>query len=259
MLDFFIWGGVIIILDIIEWVISKMRKVVNIRYLILGMLISGIMFGTGTYAATVISGNNISYVDNANLGVNNVQAAIDGTCTKFSSQLTNLKNDVISQIYPIGSIYISTNITNASDLKEKLGVGTWESYGKGKTLVGVDENDSSFNSVEKTGGSKTVKLNTSNLPNHTHVIPSLTGSTVPTDHTQVLSKNGEYSVTPGGDTNAYVLGNTDYKAGASLLLHLPALSLSTNASNTTTCNDCSNTSFSIQNQYITVYMYKRIS
>ena len=103
---------------------SKMRKVVNIRYLILGMLISGIMFGTGTYAATVISGNNISYVDNANLGVNNVQAAIDGTCTKFSSQLTNLKNDVISQIYPIGSIYISTNITNASDLKEKLGVGT---------------------------------------------------------------------------------------------------------------------------------------
>ena len=229
------------------------KKIISIA------IITCIISISGSYAATnyAINASKIEYTDNSSLGATDVQAAIDGTCTKFSSQLTNLKNDVVSQMYPIGSIYISTNITNASDLKEKLGVGTWESYGKGKTLVGVDENDSSFNSVGKTGGSKTVKLNTSNLPSHTHVIPSLTGSTVATDHLTQLGGNGEYSVTPGGDTTASVLGNTDFKTGASNLLHLPALSLSTNASNTTTCNDCSNTSFSIQNQYITVYMYKR--
>ena len=60
------------------------------------------------------------------------------------SEITNI-------IYPVGSIYITTNNQNPG---EYLG-GEWESFGEGKTLVGVDSNDSDFSTVEKTGGSKT--------------------------------------------------------------------------------------------------------
>lgn len=54
-------------------------------------------------------------------------------------------------IYPIGSIYMSINLTDPGDI---FG-GTWERIAKGKTLVGVDENDTDFNQPSKTGGSKT--------------------------------------------------------------------------------------------------------
>lgn len=53
--------------------------------------------------------------------------------------------------YDIGDIYITTN---SDDPSTKWVGTTWERIAKGKTLVGVDENDADFNTVEKTGGSK---------------------------------------------------------------------------------------------------------
>lgn len=52
--------------------------------------------------------------------------------------------------YPVGSIYLSVNNTNPT----KWFDGTWELIAKGRTLVGVDESDTDFNTVKKTGGSK---------------------------------------------------------------------------------------------------------
>ena len=48
------------------------------------------------------------------------------------------------------------------------GGGTWTRIAQGRTLVGLDENDSDFNSSEKTGGEKSHQLTTDELPNHTH-------------------------------------------------------------------------------------------
>ena len=45
--------------------------------------------------------------------------------------------------------------------------GTWERI-KGKVLVGVDEDDKDFQSVEKTGGEKTHTLTISEMPKHRH-------------------------------------------------------------------------------------------
>ena len=52
---------------------------------------------------------------------------------------------------PIGSIYQSTEATNPATF---MG-GTWERFGNGKTLIGVDEGDSDFNTPHKIGGAKT--------------------------------------------------------------------------------------------------------
>ena len=61
-----------------------------------------------------------------------------------------LPASLLNIIYPVGSIYISVNNTNPSTV---FG-GSWESFGTGKTLVGVDANDTDFDTVEETGGAK---------------------------------------------------------------------------------------------------------
>lgn len=83
---------------------------------------------------------------------------------------------VLEAVYPIGSIYISVTNTNPSIL---FG-GTWVAFGQGKTLIGIDTNDSDFDTVEKTGGEKHHTLSTNEMPSHTH---TFTGSQVTTNTT----------------------------------------------------------------------------
>ena len=56
----------------------------------------------------------------------------------------------VDLMYPVGSIYLSTNSTNPS---EYFG-GEWESWGSGRVPVSVDTRQTEFNTVEKTGGNK---------------------------------------------------------------------------------------------------------
>ena len=81
-------------------------------------------------------------------------ALADGT----GAYSTTLKN------YPIGSIYISVDSANPSTV---FG-GTWQSFGTGRTIVGVDTSQTEFNTVSKTGGEKTHKLTISEMPSHDH-------------------------------------------------------------------------------------------
>lgn len=74
-------------------------------------------------------------------------------------------------LYPIGSIYMSIQGTNPSVF---FG-GTWERIAKGKTLVGVDENDSDFNASSKTGGEKEHKLTIDEMPLHAHYVDKRQG------------------------------------------------------------------------------------
>ena len=143
-----------------------------------------------------INANNIGYADNSSIGADNVQAAIDGTCTKFSNQLTNLKKDVINEMYPKGSIYITTELTTKKAVEEKFS-GTWESYGAGKTLVGIDTNDTSFNTVGKTSGSKlnSTTLTVANLPSHSHEYSKSNSTTE--SHTLTVNEIPSHSHTTG--------------------------------------------------------------
>jgi len=87
--------------------------------------------------------------------------------TPFSAYMLNkMQEELLLAIYPVGSIYMSVNSTNPSQL---FG-GTWEQWGIGRVPVGVDVNDIDFNEPEKTGGEKTHKLTIDEIPSHGHEI-----------------------------------------------------------------------------------------
>lgn len=67
---------------------------------------------------------------------------------------------IIDAIYPVGSIYMSVNNVNPSEL---LG-GTWVAWGAGRVPVGVDPSDKAFNTVEKKSGEQVHVLTQSELP-----------------------------------------------------------------------------------------------
>ncbi|MDO8547856.1 MAG: hypothetical protein Q7R68_10935 [Nitrospirales bacterium] len=67
--------------------------------------------------------------------------------------------------FPIGSVFIAVVDTNPATL---LGYGTWSAIAAGRVLVGLDSGDTDFDTVEETGGAKTVTLDTTMIPAHTH-------------------------------------------------------------------------------------------
>ena len=87
----------------------------------------------------------------------------DSTTDTYSASYIN---NLLDSIYPVGSIYMSVNNTNPSVL---FG-GTWESWGAGRVPVGVDVNDTAFDTVEETGGEKTHTLTTTEMPSHGHSV-----------------------------------------------------------------------------------------
>ena len=64
----------------------------------------------------------------------------------------------------MGSLFETTVSTNPGTLYG----GTWAAWGGGRTPVGVNTADTSFNTVEKTGGAKTHTLTVQEIPNHDH-------------------------------------------------------------------------------------------
>jgi hypothetical protein len=55
--------------------------------------------------------------------------------------------------WPIGSIFLAAVATNPNTL---LGGGTWAAFGTGRVLIGIDSGDTDFDTIEETGGAKTV-------------------------------------------------------------------------------------------------------
>ncbi len=234
-----------------------MKKVLNlIKKNIFGIII-GLIFGSvSVYAGTKFYAGDVS-VDSpagSNLGSDaTLQNSLDelySIADKYDELSTKI-NSMLDKMYPVGSIYISTDIKSASDVATKFG-GTWEAYGTGKTLVGVDINDTNFNMVSKTGGSSTTTLTTSNLPSHNHTYSGTTDNS---------SNFGKYvawpAATPTNSEWQLVWHNYDtsnpYTTWGTLGNHTHTYS-----GTTTSCVNCQGTSFTNLQPYITVYMYKRI-
>lgn len=141
----------------------------------------------------------------------------------------HLANEIFKLIYPVGSIYISTSSTNPSSY---FG-GTWTAVAQGRTLIGVNTSDSDFNTVMKTGGSKTHTLTINEMPSHAHSLRQK-GDTYNHQWTHWANYN-----------SAGVIG-TYQGSGANLA------SVETEITNTG-----GNTAHSILNPYYTVYIFRR--
>ena len=119
---------------------------------------------------------------------------------------------IVNLIYPVGSLYFSGNSTNPGTLF----VGTtWEAYATGKTLIGVNPDDSDFNEADKTGGTKSIDLShthttsghaltTSEMPSHTHSIGSHT-------HSMTHSHSDTFSTYSSG-SHSHSLANCETRA-----------------------------------------------
>lgn len=97
--------------------------------------------------------------------------------------LTNVA-DLMLALHPVGSLWLSVDGTNPTTL---FG-GSWQRFGQGRALVGVDEADADFMAPEAVFGSKRVTLTAaeSGLRNHAHAVsdPGHTHTQDPHTHIQ---------------------------------------------------------------------------
>ena len=104
----------------------------------------------------IVSAISSSLVEGENVSID--------TSTANEIKLNYNLTSVLDEIYPIGSIYISASSTDP----QSLFGGIWVSFGQGRCLVGLDSNDTDFNTTEAIGGEKNVALTKDQLPSHHH-------------------------------------------------------------------------------------------
>ena len=214
---------------------------------------------------------------------NNINSNKNELNDKINSNKAELETKINSnfdKIYPVGSIYISTSSTNPSTIYG----GTWERYAQGKTLVSVNESETEFSTVNKTGGEKTHTLTVNEMPSHNH---SFTSSTeVATNnhrHLTALAElrlegqwylaiypQGNYEVHPSqSKLNSYItywkgtdkydfVTTGDNSSASEMIRSLRTYSNTsvTKVAGTTDSNGSSSAHNNLQ-PYITVYMWKR--
>jgi hypothetical protein len=144
----------------------------------------------------------------------------------------------ISGAYPVGSLYI--NASNATNPATLLGFGTWEAFGTGKVLVGIDAGDAAFDTAGETGGSKDAIV-----VSHTH-----TATVTDPAHKHLSSTGDEF---PG-------FGNDGVSSpGPSGIRYDGRGYTSTESTGITVANSTTGSSGTNANlqPYVVVYMWKR--
>ena len=98
------------------------------------------------------------------MGRHNTNSQAGGNGSLFAAR--NHTHPGGSEAFPVGAVFISVASTDPGTL---LGYGTWSAIAAGRALVGLDSGDTDFDTVEETGGAKTVTLDSTMMPAHTHV------------------------------------------------------------------------------------------
>lgn len=109
---------------------------------------------------------------------------------------------VLQAIYPIGIVITLGVSTNPATL---FGFGTWTAIA-GRVIVGIDDTQTEFDTLDETGGDKTHTLTTAEMPAHTHTYTkspgaSSVGSDSGGDGTQTLDTENTGSTGGGGAHN----------------------------------------------------------
>ncbi len=99
--------------------------------------------------------------------------------------------DLVDVLYPVGMVVEFGKDINPNEIESLVGT-KWERYGEGKVSIGYSSSDTSFNSIGKTGGSKSINLAHSHTVNsHTHTTKdhTLTVDEIPSHHHQLPGMN----------------------------------------------------------------------
>jgi len=147
----------------------------------------------------------------------------------------------LTAIYPVGSIYI--NATSSSNPASLLGFGTWEAFGAGRVLVGLNASDALFDTAEETGGSKDAIV-----VSHTHTATS-TSTVTDTGHSHNVSAG--VSTGSGGYPLTGAFTGVEFSTQPSATTGITVATSTTNAS-----TGSSGTNANLQ-PYIVVRMWKR--
>lgn len=146
---------------------------------------------------------------------------LDKTATAADSSKLGGKTlaEIMLDLYPVGSVYISANSTSPASL---FG-GTWESIG-GRFLLGAD----STYTAGSTGGETTHTLTIGEMPSHRHEINASYSSAG-------SSSSDEGKILSGDDNNGWLWGftSTSWTGGSAAHNNMPP--------------------------YLAVYMWKRVS
>jgi len=145
---------------------------------------------TATYITDLVSTNPLG-TDSKAQGDNHIRLLKEVLKTQFpnlgsaavtatAAELNLLAGGIFNIIYPVGTIYESTSSANPSTYFTGT---TWVRYGNGRVTVGQDSSDGSFDSVNDTGGAKTVALTSAQMPSHTHSFSGTTSSNGSHSHT----------------------------------------------------------------------------
>ena len=210
---------------------------------------------------------------------NETEDILNNMKNKLDSIETELNNlNLLDDKYPIGSIYITKSDVNPSEI---LG-GTWEAFGQGRTLVGVDDTSDEYSSSELIGGNNKITLNSNNLPAHTHtftpqgtIASTFKGTSTETSSSGSHTHSIKVAQTDSEAQSHGLEANDDGFAGR-IIVRTSKNSYTNSTGNHThkitpsgsidsifsgsdiqTSSTGATQSFSVQNPYITVYFWKR--
>ena len=213
-----------------------------------------------------------------------IDSIYNGTGDSLEQIINKLIDDKIladnMKKYPVGKIVLSTENINPA---EYLGFGTWKAWGSGRVPVGVNTENSNFNTVEKEGGEQSHSLTINEIPKHSHDFNATTGSNGSHKHSfsATTSRTGNHQHTGNrlesgvsSSSSAAVndlvrpdgMSGTRCDVGNNTGAHTHTVSGNTGNTGAHTHTVSGNTgntgggqSFSIMPPYITCYMWKRIS
>jgi len=178
----------------------------------------GLVIGTNVAPVSSPTFTGTPTAPTATLGTSNTQLAT-----------TAFVQANVSGAYPVGSIYINASVaTNPATL---FGFGTWESFGAGRVLVGLNSGDTSFDTLGETGGSKDA------------VVVSHTHSVTDPGHAHGISNGQQDGYDPGTGQFSASTGTSQTSSSATT-----GISIASTGSSGTNAN---------LQPYITVYMWKR--
>jgi hypothetical protein len=135
-------------------------------------------------------------------------AGTDTTQAASTAFVTTAVNTLNAAAYPVGAIFTTTvAYADSAAVVAAIGGTTWEAFGAGKVLVGLDSGDTDFDTAEETGGAKTDShtLTTSEIPSHTHDVTKQGGgsSGYHLDYVQGGASSVASSATGGGGAHSH--------------------------------------------------------